>query len=144
MSNVSGSISVNVEFRDSTTSSGVQSLKTIALRDTTEYTTGKVAIITGTAGTAAVSLGGLSDLYRNASGDLVTVSDLSRIAFRWQGSSFGNTSRRLTEDGSNQFSLVSRLGETAVCSLAGQPFSLSLSAGGAGSTGTYTIVLYGT
>lgn len=142
MSTVSGSISVNVEFRDSTTSSGVQSLKTIALRDTTEYTTGKVAIITGTAGTAAVNLGDFGETsYRNALGNLVDFQgSVQRLAFSWRGASAGDV-RDLVESDSSAFRLRSKNGEPSVTTNNGIP-GLLLDAGTG--TGTYTIVLYGT
>jgi len=142
MSNVSGSISVNVEFRDSTTSSGVQSLKTIALRETTEYTTGKVAIITGTVGTASTFLGDFGGTnYRNASGNLVDLSDgVQRLAFAWRGASASDV-RNLIEADSFAFKLRSKNGEPAITSGNGVP-SLTLEQGA--TTGTYTIVLYGT
>ena len=136
MSNVSGSISVNVEFRDSTTSSGVQSLKTIALRETTEYTTGKVAIITGTAGTNQFSVNTYSTSYRDSSGSLVTFSALSRVVFSYSGS----TARKLNDADSN-FLLSSRNNEPAASSVTGNVDAFIDPGTG---TGTYTIVLYGT
>jgi hypothetical protein len=139
MSNVSGTISVNVEFRDTTTSSGVQSLKTVTLREATEYTSGKVAIITGTAGTSAVNLGTLgTTTYRNASGSVVSFSAVTRLAFSWSG---GSTAQ-LVENSDNHFLLRSKAGSvtiTDVDSLVVAPQILV----GTG-TGTYTLVLYGT
>ena len=138
MSNVSGTISVNVEFRDTTTATGVQSLKTVTLREATEYTTGKVAIITGTAGTSAVNLGVLgTTTYRNASGSVVSFSAVTRLAFSWSGSS----QRVLTEQTDTFFVLRSNSGSVAVTDV---PASDVITEIGAGSgTGTYTIVLYG-
>jgi hypothetical protein len=80
MSNVSGTISVNVEFRDTTTSSGVQSLKTVTLREATEYTSGKVAIVTGTVAAEYSVLVNLA-AYRNASGQTATFT-VRRAAFQ--------------------------------------------------------------
>jgi len=140
MSTVSGSISVNVEFRDSTTSSGVQSLKTIALRDTTEYTTGKVAIVTGTAGTAAVSFINLDNLYRNATGNLVSIATPLRLAFSWSGSNY----RTLLDLSDTAFALKSRSGSAAVTDINGAVAGIDADLQAGDGTGTYTIVLYGT
>ena len=138
MSNVSGSISVNVEFRDTTTSSGVQSLKTIALRDATEYTTGKVAIITGTAGTSDVNLGTLgATTYRNATGNVVSFTAITRLAFSWSGTS----ERVLREQSDTFFVLRSNAGSVAVTDVPAFTVAPEISSGVG--TGTYTIVLYG-
>jgi hypothetical protein len=70
---IEGRIAVDVSFADSATSSGVQSLKKITLTDTTSYTTGKVAIVTGTCGTAAVSVNVAPSVYEDASGNAVSL-----------------------------------------------------------------------
>jgi len=140
MSTVSGSISVNVEFRDSTTSSGVQSLKTIALRDTTEYTTGKVLVVTGTAGTSAVSLAQLDSVYRNAAGNFVSIATPLRIAFSWSGNNY----RQLLDSSDFSFKIRSSNGSVAVTDIEGQAASVDPYIESGTGTGTYTIVLYGT
>ena len=81
MSNARGRIAVDVQFTDSTTSEGVQSLKSITLQDVTEYTTGKVAIVTGTMGTATVSVPRTAVPYLNSLGSQVSMSEWSRLAF---------------------------------------------------------------
>jgi hypothetical protein len=138
MSGVSGSISVNVEFRDTTTSSGVQRLKTIALRDAKEYTTGKVAVLSRTAGTTSIVFDNIE--YRNASGSFVSFEDVRRVAFSWSGAA-GDA--RTLSDGVSIY-LRARNGEISCTSTDGawQGFELQSSPGG--STGTYTIVMYGT
>ena len=139
MSTVNGTFSVNVEFRDTTTSSGVQSLKTLALRETTEYTTGKVAILTGTAGTAAVTFTTYGQTsYRNSSGSLVSFAEVSRIAFSWSGTS----DRVLTEANDSQFLLRSKNGNASVSNVAQFQIRPEILPGD--STGTFTIILYGT
>jgi hypothetical protein len=138
MSNVNGSISVNVEFRDSTTLASVERLKTIALRDTTEYTTGKVAVLSRTAGTTSIVFDNIE--YRNASGAFVSFDDVRRVAFSWSGAA--NDARTLVDGAS--ILLRSRNGEVSCTSTDGawQGFEIQSSPGG--STGTYTIVMYGT
>lgn len=79
---IEGRIAVDVSFADSVTSDGVQSLKKISLVDSTSYTSGKVAIVTGTCATATVTVTGVAPAtYRNANGDLVVFSEISRAAF---------------------------------------------------------------
>jgi hypothetical protein len=48
---VSGTINVSMSFVDSTTSSGVVSEKKATLSSSDAYTTGKVAVVSGTVGT---------------------------------------------------------------------------------------------
>ena len=86
MSQVKGTISVDVAFTDSTTVSGANSLKTLTLRQAQEYTatSDKVVILSGTAGTAQLSLGLLGTTpYRNAAGNVVTLNAINRIVFSW-------------------------------------------------------------
>lgn len=134
MSNVRGKISIDVQFADSTTSAGVQSLKTITLQDTTEYTSGKVAIVTGTVGTATQGVD--TSRYLNASGNPVTFSTISRIALQ------SPTQVRLSSGFSllavsknNQLSITSNvLNNDSPGTLVLNSFS---------GTASYTLVLYG-
>jgi hypothetical protein len=82
---VRGTISVDVAFTDSTTVSGAQSLKTIVLRDATEYTTGQVAIVTATVGTASRTFASILSGYRNAAGETVSFSSVYRLALQSSG-----------------------------------------------------------
>jgi hypothetical protein len=138
MSNVNGSISVNVEFRDSTTLASVERLKTIALRDTTEYTTGKVAVLSRTAGTTSIVFDNIE--YRNASGAFVSFDDVRRVAFSWSGAA--NDARTLVDGAS--ILLRSRNGEVSCTSTDGAWQGFEIQSLPGGSTGTYTIVMYGT
>jgi len=140
MSTVKGAFAIKVEFLDSTASTDLQSLKTISLRESTEYTTGKVAIVTGTAGTAAVSLGSFDNLYRNAAGNLVSIATPLRLAFSWSGSNY----RKLVDLGDTVFVLKSRNGSAAVTDIDGAVSGVDASLESGSGTGTYTIVLYGT
>lgn len=139
MSNVSGSISVNVEFRDTTMSSGVQSLKTIALRDSAEYTGGNVAIITGTVGTTRVTINPASITYRDAAGDNVAFTSVRRIAFT------ASPAAGLIRSGIASTISAYSVGDACVVS----EFLPTIVPGGYGlittaGTASYTLVLYGT
>jgi hypothetical protein len=134
MSNVSGTISVNVEFRDTTTSSGVQSLKTVTLRDATEYTAGKVAIVTGTVGTSAISIATSPTAFRDSSGELVSFATLERIVFCATPSGRAGWNNTLLPSSNNQ---------PAVCPILpagpGSPTVVAITG-----TASYTLVIYGT
>jgi hypothetical protein len=133
---LNGRINVDVLFHDT---AGTTSLKVVSLEGSTEYTTGKVAIVTGTAGTAATTVAATLSLpYRDASGSLVTFSDVRRVAFAYSGS----VARSLNETLDSAFSIVSAEGRVAIseCVLPG----VSLQLGGSVGTGSYTIVIYGT
>jgi hypothetical protein len=136
---IEGRIAVDVSFADSATSSSVQSLKKISLVDTTAYTSGKVAIASGTVGTAAQTLG-LSS-YRNAAGEEVTFSTANRVAFR----SVGAEGRFLLTTSPFEFFGAVSNGNLAVSDI---PDGFTSTAGyrvkTSGGTASYTIVLYGT
>jgi hypothetical protein len=139
MSNVSGSIAVNVEFRDSTSVANVQSLKTISLRDTKDYATGKVAIVSGTVGTTAVELwsqgGGISfGGYKNASGNTVSLGQVARIAL--QASGLG---AKLEDADLDVVELFSVNNEVSI----GNNIGLTLFVSAIDGTSAFTAVLYG-
>jgi hypothetical protein len=137
---VSGVISVNVEFRDSTTLDSVERLKTVALREATEYTTGKVAIISRTARTTEVVFDIID--YRNASGVPVDFSGgLRRVAFSWLGAA--NDVRDLRVGDDSVLTLRSRNGEVACSTFDGSAVAILQPGSPQGSTGTYTIIMYG-
>ena len=132
MSNVRGRIAVDVQFTDSTTSEGVQSLKTITLQDATEYTTGKVAIVSGTCGPDPVSAvtNGVTN-YKDATGAAVTFATISRCAVKCSGSSvivYDNTS-----------TVICNGGVVTVF----QPFTTTITCNTFSGTATFTLVLYG-
>jgi hypothetical protein len=135
---VRGTIAVDVAFTDSTTTAGGSSLNTITLRDATEYTTGKVAIVTGTVGTAAVLVQTQPTTYKNAAGEFVSFSNVSRIAFAATGKrcncSDVNDTFVESNDGHVAATLVNLPG--------GDTFAVApdSSAG----TASYTLVMYGT
>ena len=132
---IEGSINVSALFHDR---DGTTAMKVVSLRSSDEYTTGKVAIVTGTAGTAQTSIA-IGDVYRDAAGELVSLIP-TRVAFAWS-----NVNSRLLESndgaGTIGFLLRSRGGEVATTTHGG-PTNLVLRQGS--NTGTYTIVLYGT
>jgi hypothetical protein len=134
---IDGRINVDALFHDT---DGTASLKVVSLASSVGYTTGKVAVVTGTAGTSQVFLNLYSTQYRDASGNLVTFAStaISHIAFAFQGAP--GQFRKL-HDANGNVVLVSKNNEVA-CSAV--PASLDALIETAANTGTYTIVLYGT
>lgn len=134
---IEGRIAVDVSFADSATSSGVQSVKKIALVDTTAYANGKVAITTGTVGTASVAVNLYNSGYRNAAGSLVEFSAVSRIAF----AATGGTVQLVDSDAGNDACLRSSGGRVALTDWPGGAGAADLVADGG--TASYTLIIYG-
>ena len=133
---VTGRIAVDVQFADATTSGGVQSLKTITLQDAAEYTSGKVAVLSGTVGTAAVTLEVAPTTYRDASGAFVSFAAVSAIT--------GKVSRRCTVTDNADFSFAADGNKVFVTPLVSAPSYVHLSPSYTSGTAAYTLVLYGT
>ena len=139
---IEGRIAIDVNFADSATSSGVQSLKKISLIDTTSYTSGQVAIVTGTVGTAAITFNPptFGDMYKDASGNAPTFTNgVSRIAF-------ASSSRCKAQALNFDFVVISDGNRVAVSDVpnAGlDDMGIALS-GTAATAASYTLVLYGT
>lgn len=128
---IRGRIAVDVQFADDDASGGAQSLKTLTLQDATEYTTGKVAIVSGTVGTAGVTVSPSALAYRDASGQTVSMT-LTRLVMQ------SPTLCRVSTSGVTAWSLD---GAPAVSSVqASSSVVLATTAG----TASYTMVLYGT
>jgi hypothetical protein len=138
---VSGRIAIDVEFTDRTTTAAGSSLNTITLRDATEYATGKVAIVTGTCGTAAVNIDPqfLGGIYRDASGTAVTFPlGASRVAFS------ASRKCKAAEIG-NDAVLVSDHNRVAVSDMSEDASNgINVSVIGTAGTASFTLVLYGT
>lgn len=78
---IEGRIAVDVAFSDSSAGTGVQSLKRLVLTSTDAYSTGKVAVVSGTCGTAAVAVAVAPSTYKDSSGVAVSFASVSRFAF---------------------------------------------------------------
>ncbi len=133
---IEGRIAIDVNFADSSDSPGVQSLKKVSLVDTTSYSSGKVAIITGTCGTAAVTIALAPTTYKDAAGDFVSFTGVSRIAFAANPASYCNA------DGEDQ--QLQSNGNRASVTDVSTPSSISVGRVGTAGTASYTLVLYGT
>jgi hypothetical protein len=141
MSSVRGRFGVEVSFNDSTVSGGASSMKTITLNHATEYDFGKVAVVTGTVGTAVSTVAIAPTTYRNAAGDIVSFSSVSRVAFQASGPTLVACDG-IGGCGVNDWTIYSRAGQVAV-SEALETVSFSINVFGTAGTASYTLVMYG-
>lgn len=138
----SGVFAVDVKFTDSATADGgVKSQKTVSLQHATEYDFGKVAVVAGTCGTAVVVVPISPTTYKDASGSVVSLASVSRVAFSASGATM------VACDGSggcgvNDWTIYSRSNQIAV-SDAVETTSFSINVMGTAGTASYTLVMYG-
>jgi hypothetical protein len=133
---IEGRIAIDVNFADSSDATGVQSLKKISLVDTSSYSSGKVAIVTGTCGTAAVTIATAPTSFKDAAGNAVSFSAVQRIAF-------AATPHAVLDVGQSHSggdnSIRSKNGQVAVVDASGITFAYTTAG-----TASYTVVIYGT
>ena len=128
---IEGRIAIDVGFTDTYTASAVQSVQRISLTSTDAYTTGKVAVISGTCGTALVTIIANPTSYRDASGSVVSFSNVTRIAFQ---------SSRACNYVDSANDLISQTFSVFATSMTDMQIGVT----GTSGTASYTIVLYGT
>jgi hypothetical protein len=132
---IDGRINVDVLFHDT---DGTASLKVVSLEDSTAYTTGQVAIVTGTCGTATVTINVPPTAYKDAAGNASTLTLPTRVAF----SATGSNLVKLTD--ANFLSLQSKAGSVSVSEMFAGDDNLSIAVVATSGTASYTLVLYGT
>jgi len=76
---IEGRISVDCLFHDK---DGTASLKVVSLQESTPISSGKVAFISGTCGTSAVTIQVAPTSYRDAAGNLVSFSAITKTIVR--------------------------------------------------------------
>ena len=128
---IDGRINVDVLFHDT---DGTASLKVVSLENGTNYSTGKVAVVTGTVGTAQVTINTSPSTYRDSSGALISFSSISRFAFAASAAS-------ICQGTSQDELLRSDAGRVGVTD-ASNPSGFSVAKLTAG-TAAYTLVIYG-
>jgi hypothetical protein len=139
---VSGQFSLSLQFSDSTTATNLSSLKSITLAEESDYSTVKVAIVSGTIGTASVSIWAAGTVslngttYRDAAGDAVSLSSVSRAWF--QNSS--SQSAILADEDLQVWSLLSKNNEVMSSANDG---GTSIGVRTLSGTAAVTVVLYG-
>jgi len=130
---ITGRINVDVLFHDT---DGTTSLKVVSLDDSTEYTTGKVAIVTGTCGTTAVTVATAPSVYKDASGTAVSFSTIERVAFSSPTLAYLDCGQR-GQAGDN--AVAARNGKASVVDTPAITFVYTTAG-----TASYTLVIYGT
>jgi hypothetical protein len=138
VSHIRGRFSVDVQFNDSTAAASVQAVKSISLQHATEYDFGKVAVVTGTVGTAAVTLPIAPAAYKDSGGDAVSFASVSRVAFAASGPSLV----ACDGSGTGDFTIYSRAGQVAASDVA-ETTSFTVNVIGTAGTAAYTLVMYG-
>jgi hypothetical protein len=132
---IEGRINVDVLFHDK---DGTASLKVTSLQDSRAYTSGKVAVVTGTLGTASAQISHY-DAYRGNDGEYVNITSVNYAVFRFDGT--GGSFKRLAIGNAT---IRSNDGIAAASCVGGDDTGQFTISGNSGSTGTYTVVLYGT
>ena len=79
---VSGTVNVSASFIDSDDQTGIESEKKVSLASANVHTGGKVALVSGTCGTAVVNVDLTSLGYVNAAGETVSMSIVQRMAIK--------------------------------------------------------------
>lgn len=130
---IDGRITCDVLFHDT---DGTTSLKVVSLEDSTAYTSGKVAVVTGTCGTTEVAVSINPGTYREASGSAVNFSSVSRFAL-------SATPGGVAYQEGDTSQVVSKSGQIAITSPQQSSSDDVLVAATAG-TASYTLVIYGT
>ncbi len=136
---IRGTVIVDTTCTDSATASGVETVKTIAIQTSDEYTSGKVAVVSGTCGTSAVTITLSAPGYTAASGTAVSFSNVSRLVFSATGTALvkcvgGATGKPL---------VLSRAEQGAVSEVGATETSLQISVDATAGTASYTLVMYG-
>jgi len=101
---LSGTINASISFLDSASSSGVESEKKLSLSSANVYTGGAVALVTGTVGTAAVTVDITAPGFRNAAGGEVTLSLVNHaglVANATTFAEFGGDAVKMCSDGND-------------------------------------------
>ena len=79
---IRGKLAVDIQFADTNASGDVSSVKTVAVQNASEYTTGKVVTVSGTCGTSAVTIAVAPSTYKDSTGEAVSLTSVNWFAFR--------------------------------------------------------------
>ena len=136
---IRGRIAVDVQFADDDTVTAVKSLKSIALQDATEYTEGKVAVVSGTVGTAGVTVqtNPMLPQFRDAAGGVVSFTNVSRVAFQ-------SSRDCVVFDQTLPNEVVRSFGNCGVSDWDASGHMIRIETEFTSGTASYTLVLYGT
>jgi hypothetical protein len=133
---INGRINVDVLFHDT---AGTTSLKVVSLEGSTEYTTGKVAVVTGTVGTSASVVTLAATGYKDASGSEVQLTTGSRLSFSASG-----TTLVKCQDMAGDLIVYAKGDDVSTSDMPSSVSSLEVLVDATAGTASYTLVLYGT
>jgi hypothetical protein len=137
-----GRFAIDVNFTDSTLGDLTKSVKTVALQHATEYSDGKVAVVTGTVGTAVINVDINAPAFADSTGAAVTFSSISRLAFSATGANMVRCASDQLDGTGYAMTVYSRANQIAVSeSLEDNEFEIGVV--GTAGTASYTLVLYG-
>ena len=128
---VSGRLSVDALVHDTT---GTTSLKALSLESSESVTTGKVAIVTGTCGTSAVSIAVAPSTYFDSAGSAVTFATVTRVVLQ------GSAALKFTSSSVTAYSGTTQCAAFALNAHTTAAVNVAAVTG----TATYTILLVGT
>jgi len=131
---VSGTVNISASFIDSDETTGVESEKKVSLASANVHTGGKVALVSGTCGTAVVNVDLTSLGYVNAAGETVSMSIVQRMAIKANPGAFAE----FVDSGEKLKSLCDLVSISCVQNT-DDTIHVYTTAG----SSTYTILLYG-
>lgn len=129
---VEGRIIVDALFHDK---DGTNAINVVSLSQAKSYASGKVAIITGTVGTAAITIDPASTTYRDAAGTLVSMTNAERLVFSC------SSRCSINEAAGSMFAFASE--NSPVVAETEQGGVDGIVIGPIGNTANYTLVIYG-
>ena len=139
---IEGRIAIDIGFTDTYATGSVQSVQRIALTATDSYTSGKVAVLTGTITTAGTTLAIAPVAFIDASGGQVSFTSVERAAFKCSQdavlSDVGSLTKIRSKSNSVSFANVNLASGDVVTLQRTSP--VDWTAG----TASYTVFLYGT
>jgi hypothetical protein len=117
----------------------VDTTKAITLQSANEYTTGKVAVVSGTVGTGTVTITFAAPGFTSAAGSAVAFSSVSRLVF----AAGSTTLVRCTGVATGKPAVLSRGSQAAVSEVGSTETAVAIAVDAASGTSSYTLVLYG-
>lgn len=133
---ISGKFSIDVHFIDKTADVGSSSTKTLFIQDVGDYSTGKVAIISGTVGTAVETISISPSPYIDSSGAAVSFGSVSRVAVI--------ATRAIVVKNDADMAVISDSTLASVSDAQNTTAPLQLHPTYASGTAEYTLLIYGT
>lgn len=133
---VSGKFSVDVHFINKASAEGSNSVKTLFMQDIGEYSAGKVAIVSGTLGTATATVAIAPCAYLDAAGSAVSFSTVMRVAVQ--------ATRTIVVKNTADMAVISGDTLASISDAQNTSSPLQLHPKYASGTAAYTILIYGT